>query len=176
VIDLPIGPHQSREKGYREKYVVRRDDLGKPSVTICRVRERYGRHGGTEARSDEGWSPADPSCLRASVPPCLYSLVELELKTGRTHQIRVHLSYNGWPIVGDDMYGGKPLALADGGVVARQMLHAGLLAFEHPISGEAMVFTAPLPADMAAAVGELRAGGVEPVHVESTAPLARFGL
>jgi len=176
VIDLPIGPHQSREKGYREKYVVRRDDLGKPSVTICRVRERYGRHGGTEARSDEGWGPADPSCLRASVPPCLYSLVELELKTGRTHQIRVHLSYNGWPIVGDDMYGGKPLTLAAGGVVARQMLHAGLLAFEHPINGEAMAFTAPLPADMAAAVGELRAGGIEPVHVESTVPLARFGL
>ena len=95
VIDLPIGPHQSREKGYREKYVVRRDDLGKPSVTICRVRERYGRHEGTEARrhggtearsdeatkarsdeatkarSDEGWRPADPSCLRASVPSCL---------------------------------------------------------------------------------------------------------
>ncbi len=192
VIDLPIGPHQSREKGYREKYVVRRDELGKPSVTICRVRERYGRHEGTEARRHEGaegWgregagarrdggsAGLHPSSLRASVPPCLYTLVELELKTGRTHQIRVHMSYNGWPIVGDDMYGGKPLALADGTVIERQMLHAGLLAFQHPISGEPMEFTAPLPADMAAAVAELRAGAAEAVDVDATVPLARFGL
>jgi 23S rRNA-/tRNA-specific pseudouridylate synthase len=102
--------------------------------------------------------------------------VELELKTGRTHQIRVHMSYNGWPIVGDDMYGGKPLALADGTVIERQMLHAGLLAFQHPISGEPMEFTAPLPADMAAAVAELRAGAAEAVDVDATVPLARFGL
>ncbi|VAX39356.1 Ribosomal large subunit pseudouridine synthase D, partial [hydrothermal vent metagenome] len=92
------------------------------------------------------------------------------------HQIRVHMSYSGWPIVGDDMYGGKPLALGDGSVIARQMLHAGLLAFEHPIRGEAMVFTAPLPADMAAAAAHLRAQGVVPVHVEGTVPLSRFGL
>jgi 23S rRNA pseudouridine1911/1915/1917 synthase len=192
VIDLPIGPHQSREKGYREKYVVRRDELGKPSVTICRVRERYGRHEGTGARrhegsevgrhegtgarSHEGSAGLHPSSLRASVPASLYTLVELELKTGRTHQIRVHMSYNGWPIVGDDMYGGKPLALADGTVIERQMLHAGLLAFQHPISGEPMEFTAPLPADMAAAVAELRAGAAEAVDVDATVPLARFGL
>jgi len=88
----------------------------------------------------------------------------------------VHLSYNGWAIVGDDMYAGRPLTLADGTLIARQMLHAGLLAFEHPITGAPMVFTAPLPADMAAAVAELRAGGVEPVHVDATVPLVRFGL
>src|ERR1051326_4164732 len=45
VIDLPIGPHPSRDKGYREKYVVRHDEQGKPSVTIYRVRERYDPHG-----------------------------------------------------------------------------------------------------------------------------------
>jgi 23S rRNA pseudouridine1911/1915/1917 synthase len=152
VIDLPLGPHPSREKGYREKYVVRHDDLGKPSVTICRVRERY-REGGE------------------------HSLVELELKTGRTHQIRVHMSFSGWPIVGDDMYGGKPLEIAEPPMrVERQMLHAGLLAFEHPISGEPMVFTAPAPPDFVAAVAELRGRGVEMVHVDATVPLARFGL
>ncbi|MCC7390108.1 MAG: RluA family pseudouridine synthase [Phycisphaerales bacterium] len=176
VIDLPIGPHQSREKGYREKYVVRRDELGRPSVTICRVRERYGRHEGTEARRHEGVEPPSPSSLRRSVASSLHTLVELELKTGRTHQIRVHMSYNGWPIVGDDMYGGKPLTLADGTVIERQMLHAGLLAFEHPITGEAMVFTAPLPADMAGAVAALRAGAAEAVQVDATVPLARFGI
>ncbi len=152
VIDLPLGPHPSREKGYREKYVVRYDDLGKPSVTICRVRERYVRE------SED------------------FSLVELELKTGRTHQIRIHLSHNGWPIVGDEMYSGKPLAFADGTVIERQMLHAGLLAFEHPITGKPMVFTASLPPDFAGAVAGLRAGESEAVHVDGTVPLSRFGL
>jgi 23S rRNA pseudouridine1911/1915/1917 synthase len=165
VIDLPIGPHPSREKGYREKYVVRHDDLGKPSVTICRVRERYGSDGATDRRGGEGGRGGG------------YSLVELELKTGRTHQIRVHMSYSGWPIVGDDMYGGKPLELRGlPATIDRQMLHAGLLAFSHPVSGEPMVFTAPAPADMAAAVAELRLRGCEPVHVEGTVPLTRFGL
>lgn len=158
VIDLPLGPHPSREKGYREKNVVRHDDLGKPSVTICRVRERY----------------AAQSSARTQV--AAFSLVELELKTGRTHQIRIHMSYNGWPIVGDDMYDGKHLTLGDGAAIERQMLHAGLLAFAHPITGEALVFTAPLPVDMAAAIAHLRAGGVEAVHVDGTVPLARFGL
>lgn len=152
VIDLPIGPHPSREKGYREKYVVRHDDLGKPSVTICRVRERYELAG-------------QP-----------YSLVELELKTGRTHQIRVHCSHNGWPIVGDDMYGGKPFPLPGGEPIARQLLHAALLAFDHPISAQPMVFTAPLTPDMAAAIAALRAAACTPVHVDGTVPLARFGL
>lgn len=152
VIELPIGPHPSREKGYREKYVVRHDDLGKPSVTICRVRERYELKGES------------------------FSLVELELKTGRTHQIRVHLSYLGWPIVGDDMYGGRPFALATGDEARRQMLHAGLLAFEHPVRGGAMVFTAPLPSDISSVIGELRSGAAEEVHAEGTVPLGRFGL
>lgn len=161
VIDLPLGPHPSREKGYREKQVVRHDDLGKPSITVCRVRERYG--------GEEGASPA-----HGAAGPC--SLVELELKTGRTHQIRVHMSHNRWPIVGDDMYGGSPLAQASGETISRQMLHAALLAFDHPISGEAMVFTAPPAPDMAGAIERLRAGPHEPVHVEGTVPLSRFGL
>jgi len=65
----------------REAYSVRHDSRAKESVTICRVREQY-----------EG-----------------YSLVELELKTGRTHQIRVHLTWLGHPIVGDIVYGGQPI-------------------------------------------------------------------
>ena len=171
VIDLPLGPHPSREKGYREKYVVRHDDLGKPSITICRVRERYARPStGPERapRASEGTSDHPPQVH--------FSLVELELKTGRTHQIRIHLSHNGWPIVGDDMYSGKPLDLSGGTVIERQMLHAGLLAFEHPITGEAMVFTAPLPPDFAAAVADLRAADAETLHVDGTVPLSRFGL
>jgi 23S rRNA pseudouridine1911/1915/1917 synthase len=145
VIDLPIGPHPSREKGYREKYVVRHDELGKASVTIVRVRERYvvGRDAGTETRRHEvktaasslpssaGWNlpelpkRVDVAAGGANSNPFeadmgRFSLVELELKSGRTHQIRVHLSHNLWPIVGDDMYGGK--------VVGEEALGIGLRA------------------------------------------------
>jgi len=162
VIDLPIGPHPSREKGYREKQVVRRDDLGKPSLTIMRVRERYRLH--ERAVGDQH-----------------FALVELELKTGRTHQIRVHLSHMGWSIVGDDMYGGRFLTLParEGDPeheVKRQMLHAALLAFEHPRTGEAKVFAAPPHEEMRRVIGYLRTGAVDPVHVEGTVPLTRFGL
>jgi len=70
------------------------------------------------------------------------SLVRCELITGRTHQIRVHLAARGWPIVGDSTYG----IVSD--LVARQALHAWRLSFRHPISGEALQFTAPLPEDL----------------------------
>ncbi|MEX2217867.1 MAG: RluA family pseudouridine synthase [Phycisphaerales bacterium] len=136
-IDLPIGPHPSREKGYREKYVVRHDEQGKHALTICRVRERYGKH--------------------APDPAERFSLVELELKTGRTHQIRVHLSYLGYAVVGDDMYGGRPFTHEGRTVIARQALHAALLGFQHPVTGERLVFTAPLRGDMAELVRLLRA-------------------
>jgi len=134
VIDLPLGQHP-REK---EKYAVRWDALGKPSVTVYRVREIYESH----------------------------SLVELELKTGRTHQIRVHLSHIGYPIVGDDMYGGKPLRVGDAAgwkqpdadriVINRQALHAAMLKFTHPISNKPVTFEAPLPFDMREAIELLR--------------------
>jgi 23S rRNA pseudouridine1911/1915/1917 synthase len=155
VIDEPLGPHPSREKGLREKYVVRRDHLGKPSVTIRRTRAVF-RPKGPEVDS----SPASPH--RG------YSLVELELKTGRTHQIRVHLSHQLYPIVGDDLYGGRAVGLEElglsgegGAIVARQALHAAVLGFRHPITGEPMRFTAPWPADMGRLLAELvRATGV----------------
>ncbi|MFG0305137.1 MAG: RluA family pseudouridine synthase [Phycisphaerales bacterium JB040] len=156
VIDLPLGPHPSKSKGLREKQVVRFDDLGKPSVTICRVRERYRVH-------------------ERPVGAQHFSLVELELKTGRTHQIRVHLSHLGYPIVGDDMYGGSALDTG-AGVIERQALHAGLLAFEHPVSGEPLVFTSPPHAECAALIAHLRGQERSAVHTEGTVPLARFGL
>ena len=71
------------------------------------------------------------------------SLLEVELETGRTHQIRVHLSAHGFPVYGDRLYGGK----ADFG--ERIFLHAWRLAFAHPASGEEVEFKAPLPADLA---------------------------
>lgn len=127
----------------RTKYSVRWDDTGKPSVTIYRVRELYDHH----------------------------TLVELELKTGRTHQIRLHLSYLGYPIVGDDMYGGSHLYARDVGgprgipaldlaprepLITRQALHAALLGFVHPSTDQRIEFQAPLPPDLRRLVSALR--------------------
>lgn len=78
------------------------------------------------------------------VRPC--SGVLCTLHTGRTHQIRVHLSSRKHPLVADAVYGGAP-ALG----MTRQALHATRLAFQHPVTGAALVFEAPMPADMAAA-------------------------
>ncbi|MDG2201456.1 MAG: RluA family pseudouridine synthase [Phycisphaerales bacterium] len=125
----------------RKRYAVRHDASGKDSVTLYRVREVYED----------------------------YTLVEVELRTGRTHQIRVHLSHMGWPIVGDDYYGGRHLVgrdLVQAGtaysvepsdpVITRQALHASLLGFEHPGSSEEMTCIAPLHADMRQLVRLLR--------------------
>ena len=125
----------------RDRYAVRWDSSGKEAVTIYRVRELYEK----------------------------FTLVELELRTGRTHQIRVHLSHLGYPIAGDDYYGGRRLVgrdifspgsepdlTASSPILGRQALHAGLLGFIHPSSEEAVEFTAPLPEDLQNLVKLLR--------------------
>lgn len=71
-----------------------------------------------------------------------YSLVRLRLETGRTHQIRVHMQYLGFPLIGDYLYN------PDMEQISRQALHSHRLFFSHPITGEPMEFTAPLPDDM----------------------------
>ena len=72
-----------------------------------------------------------------------FSFIELHLETGRTHQIRVHMTASGHPLLGDTLYnpGGQP-------GMSRQALHSGCLEFIHPITKEAMRFSAPLPDDM----------------------------
>jgi 23S rRNA pseudouridine1911/1915/1917 synthase len=112
---------------------------GKEAVTVWRVRERFGA----------------------------FSLLEVEIETGRTHQIRVHLADLGHPVVGDRVYGGagRSRTVADPGVRARiraldrQALHAWRLSFAHPVTGEALQFTAPLPEEMASLCAFLRERG-----------------
>lgn len=70
------------------------------------------------------------------------SLIQITLRTGRTHQIRVHFSYIGHPLLGDDLYGGCT------DLMNRQALHAGQLAFSHPITNKPLSVHSPLPADM----------------------------
>ncbi|MHC4461695.1 MAG: RluA family pseudouridine synthase [Planctomycetota bacterium] len=112
----------------REKYAVR-PEKGKEAITFYEVIES----------------------LRG------FSLLKLTPKTGRTHQIRVHLSYIKHPIVADDMYGGKlvyPWQLADAEpaaqdpIISRVALHASTLEFKHPTTREMVKFEAPLPEDM----------------------------
>ncbi len=81
-----------------------------------------------------------------------YSLLELYLETGRTHQIRVHLAYLGHPILGDRVYG-KTSA-----VLARQFLHAHHLGFRHPNGGEPVDFHAGLPEELASVLSDLKEG------------------
>jgi 23S rRNA pseudouridine1911/1915/1917 synthase len=82
-----------------------------------------------------------------------YTYVELRLETGRTHQIRVHMKYIGYPLVGDPVYGGRAGRKLG---MSGQALHAGALGFDHPRTGKRLEFTAPLPADMEHALEILR--------------------
>lgn len=113
-----------------------------------------GRHAVTRARVLDSFG----------TPPQL-ALVECRLETGRTHQIRVHMAHAGHGLVGDPVYGGRrkvsAAALPAGGAEAvaafpRQALHAAVLGFEHPVSGEHLRFEAALPEDMAGLLAVLR--------------------
>ncbi|MBO1085249.1 MULTISPECIES: RluA family pseudouridine synthase [Enterococcus] len=99
-----------RSKVDRKMQAIRED--GKPAVTHFTVLERFDN----------------------------FTLVELQLETGRTHQIRVHMKYIGYPLAGDPVYGPKKTLKGNG-----QFLHAKLLGFTHPQTNERMTFEAPLP-------------------------------
>lgn len=111
----------------RKKMAVRAD--GRHAATRWRVLERFG----------------NGMCF-----------VELELETGRTHQIRVHMASLGCPVTGDDLYGGH-VGTARGIAVTRQLLHASTITFPHPANRERMTFSAPLWEDMQSVLAELRA-------------------
>jgi len=78
-----------------------------------------------------------------------YTLVEVRPETGRTHQIRVHLSAIGYPVVGDKVYGVKSPYLS------RQFMHASRLGFKHPSTGEYVEFTSELPQDLERALKDI---------------------
>lgn len=103
-----------------------------------------GRKEGTIIERTVDWENGEPAITHyhvLSVTP-LYSLVALKLETGRTHQIRIHMKHLGYPLIGDYLYN------PDMRHIGRQALHSHRLSFRHPITGEEMSFTAPLPEDM----------------------------
>ncbi len=123
---------------------------------IAVVSDERGRHAITHYEVLEALPPGSP----------VASLVQCELETGRTHQIRVHMAHLGHPLLGDAAYGSgfktkanrlsgaQQAALKD---LNRQALHAAVLGFEHPRTGDFLRFESPLPADMAALLESLRA-------------------
>jgi 23S rRNA pseudouridine1911/1915/1917 synthase len=124
-----------RHRSARTRMAVRAD--GREAVTHFRIEERFRSH----------------------------TLLRVQLETGRTHQIRVHLAHIGFPIVGDPVYGGRRRLLA-GGTPAlnaalhgfrRQALHAHKLHLQHPLSARALSFEAPLPEDLNSLLRLLRA-------------------
>ncbi len=134
--------------------------LGAPHDIMrhARIDAPIGRHSTQRTKmavKDTG-KPAVTHILKAVALHERYSLCDVQLETGRTHQIRVHLSHVGHPLVGDKVYGTSPRAgLTDTQRQAvtnfpRQALHAHTLGFIHPVSGESMKFHAPLPADFCA--------------------------
>jgi 23S rRNA pseudouridine1911/1915/1917 synthase len=135
------------EKGTIDLPVAR--DLHRRSRMTARRRE------GREARTD--WRVR----LRLSA----FTFVEAELHTGRTHQIRVHFSALGCPVVGDTVYGAPHQERVAGELLPeldRNFLHAARLAFLHPISGKEIRVRAPLPSELSAYLKALgRAAGVD---------------
>ena len=119
-IDLPIG--RSDAVSIQRCYM-RVEDGGKDALSEVKVLERF---------DSAVYGP--------------HTLVEVTLHTGRTHQIRVHLSHIGHPIAGDSFYGGRT------DLIGRQALHAYCIGFDHPVTGERMHFEAPLPDDISKAV------------------------
>jgi 23S rRNA pseudouridine1911/1915/1917 synthase len=96
--------------------------------------------------------------------PAVASLIECWLETGRTHQIRVHMAHAGHSLIGDPTYGGRrklpAKSVGEAGIEAvrsfpRQALHAATLGFIHPVSGEKLQFSAPMPDDMVGLISAL---------------------
>ena len=136
VLDKPLHKYLLPDGERRVKVVAKDDPDGMPSVTLVKVAQRL-----TSAPT-----LAPGSSLELS-------LLEVTLKTGRTHQIRVHVASEGHPILGDDKYGDFELnkalqRMAGASALKRMFLHAWRLQFNHPVSAERVELLSPLPPEL----------------------------
>jgi 23S rRNA pseudouridine1911/1915/1917 synthase len=122
---------------------------GRPHPQSGVIRDPLGRDPGDRRRVivTPGGAPSETRYEVTRVLDGDASVVRCELVTGRTHQIRVHLSARGWPLLGDTLYGGSSDR------ITRQALHACKVTLPHPLTREGISFEAPLPDDMAALAG-----------------------
>jgi 23S rRNA pseudouridine955/2504/2580 synthase len=135
VIDQPLHKYLQADGERRVRVVAKDDPDGMRSITLVKVAEFLPPPSG-EGRGGGAPAPA-------------FTLLEVTIKTGRTHQIRVHLASAGHPIAGDDKYGDFELnkTLQRQGL-KRMFLHAWRLQFDHPATGERIALQAPLPAEL----------------------------
>ena len=140
--------NQLHTGGFRRVYLAVCD--GAPPVPCGTVDAPIGPVDGSpvarEVRPDGKSARTHYKAVRSFGPR---TLVELELDTGRTHQIRVHMAHIGCPLTGDFLYGTENRAL-----IARPALHSARLELAHPITGEKLAFSAPVPEDMRALIEE----------------------
>lgn len=143
--------------------------IGQPPGVVGTISLPLGRHP-TQRLKQRVWPDGRPAVTHWKVERRFahFARLRLTLETGRTHQIRVHLAHQGWPVLCDPLYSGgrhKGLALPESLRLvledfSRQALHAGVLGFDHPASGERISFTAPLPPDMARVEQQIAAPAV----------------
>lgn len=140
----------STHRGVRKTYIA--VSHGRPSLDSGRIENMMGRHPVDRKRMaivTKGGKSAITS-WRVVLSEKAYSVIECDIETGRTHQIRVHMASLGCPVIGDKTYGKSALDKKLSPVPMRQMLHAWKLEIRHPVTGEMMTFVAPPPDDMKA--------------------------
>jgi 23S rRNA pseudouridine1911/1915/1917 synthase len=156
VIDMPIG----KDRYVREKQAIRKEENGgKPAVTKYEVQEILNPGQALPGSTGQAFTLSlgpHPHDRNFRAPPARFSFFKLWPKTGRTHQLRVHMSVHGHPMVGDTMYGGR-IFESEGFRFERQALHAYEITFVHPATLQPITLSAPLPPDMQRLLEVLRA-------------------
>jgi 23S rRNA pseudouridine1911/1915/1917 synthase len=151
VINMPIG----KDRYVREKQAIRKiENGGREAITKYEVQEVFDAPPGVTLEASNFVSDRN-----SPQPAARFAFLKLTPKTGRTHQLRVHLMAIGHPMLGDTIYGGRILQ-ADQFRLERQALHAASISFIHPTTLEPMTIAAPLPPDFQTVLRVLRNEGV----------------
>jgi 23S rRNA pseudouridine1911/1915/1917 synthase len=152
-VSAAIGRHVKHRKEMTVRHLG-----GRAAVTQYRVMRRYHQAQGSRLKAQGNSISLEPRASSLEPRPLRYTLLDVSLGTGRTHQIRVHMAHLGYPVVGDTTYGRRPSSFWHALSVTRQLLHAYQLSFCHPSRGISMTLSAPIPDDMKPWVAGLISG------------------